>query len=77
MTSLEDSKAMAKIWQRKPSMTKVTSPYEAVMTPKEMAQTIMVSVLDICLRPKANEMSRTATGVKALSIWMKETLKVK
>lgn len=55
-------------WTVKPVVSQNTSPNEATQTPVEIMETIPKVFLSIELRPNADETTRIATGVKALSI---------
>lgn len=59
----------------KPMRSNLISPIEAMMTPTTIAETLR-NVLRLGEEtPRAQPARRTATGVVALSIWMKATLR--
>jgi hypothetical protein len=55
----------ASVCMTNPSMSKSISPYDANETPAEIARTMAMSFWFGSLNPKAKEIRRMATGVKA------------
>ena len=77
MTSLTASNITPPIWNKNPMSTNWISPKLAMMTPTTMMATLKNTLRSACASPMLQVASRTATGVVALSIWMKETLRYK
>lgn len=69
------SKMIPAIWNKKPIMTNLISPMDAITTPTTIVETFRNTLRLGCDIPMPQLQSRTATGVVALSIWMKATLK--
>jgi hypothetical protein len=75
MTRRVASKMIPPTWNRKPTSWNLTSPKEAMITPTTMMETLARTFMLAGAIPIPQVASRTATGVVALSIWMKATLR--
>ena len=75
MTRRTASKAIPAHWKRKPTMTNWISPMEAITTPMTMKDTLPSVFRLTGDTPRPQVVMRTATGIVALSIWMKATLR--
>jgi hypothetical protein len=64
--TLVASTAMATICIANPMTAKLTSPYEAIPTPREMVRTIPSSLRENCFVRKMKAARRIATGEKDL-----------
>jgi hypothetical protein len=69
------SKIMPAIWNTKPIMTNLISPIDAMTTPTTIVETFRNTFRLGCDTPIPQLQRSTATGVVALSIWMKATLR--
>lgn len=75
MTSLMASNTTPPVWNMKPTHEKRISPALAIATPTAMPKTFKTFSEEGLETPQTYEMTRTAMGPPALSIWMKATLR--
>lgn len=68
MTRRVASKMIPPTWYRKPTKTNLTSPNEAIMTPRTMTATLVRTLRLTEAIPIAQVASKTATGVVACEL---------